>query len=115
VFAVLSLFWVATALMTLGPGWEQGVGLVREAGITGASAPIAAGVGAIADFAVGMGIAFRRTARPALYGALALSIIYLVSATFLVPRLWIDPMGPLVKLAPILALHVLALATLEDR
>lgn len=115
VFVVLSLFWIATALITLGPGWEGGLGLIRESGIAGDIAPVAAVAGAMADLLVGIGIAFRRTARPALYCALALSLIYALMATILVPHLWADPLGPLVKLAPTLALNLVALAILEDR
>jgi hypothetical protein len=115
VLVVLSLFWIATALIALGPGWADATELIQEAGVGEAAAPIAVVAGALADLAIGVGIAFRRNARPALYGAVALSIIYAVSATFLTPHLWSDPLGPLVKLGPILALHFVALATLEGR
>lgn len=111
----LSLFWILTALIALGPGWEDGIGLLREAGITGAAGPIVTTAGAIGDLAIGAGIAFRQTSRPALCGALALSLVYALGSTFLVPSLWIDPLGPLLKLLPILGLHVVALAILEDR
>jgi hypothetical protein len=33
----------------------------------------------------------------------------------LVPRLWIDPLGPMLKIWPIIVLHLTALAILEDR
>lgn len=102
VLVVLSLFWIGTALIALGPGWTDAIELLQEAGVTEAAAPIAAVGGAMADLAIGLGIAFRRTTRPALYAALALSVVYAVSATFLVPRLWGDPLGPLLKLVPIL-------------
>ena len=35
--------------------------------------------------------------------------------TILVPRLWVDPMGPMLKIFPILALHLAALAIVEHR
>jgi hypothetical protein len=47
--------------------------------------------------------------------ALALSIAYLVLGTLLLPRLWADPLGPLLKIAPIVALNLAALAVLDDR
>ena len=33
--AVLALYWIATGLVALGPGWEDAVGLVQEAGFAG--------------------------------------------------------------------------------
>jgi uncharacterized protein YbjT (DUF2867 family) len=110
---VLALYWVATGLVALGPGWEDAVGLVQDAGFL-AAAPLAA-AGAIADIAIGAGIAVRRTARPALWAALALSIAYLALATLLLPALWEDPLGPLLKVAPIVVLILVALAILEER
>jgi hypothetical protein len=115
VFGVFSAFWIATAFMSLGPGWEIGIGLMHEGGVTGIAAPLTVIAGALADLCIGIGIAFRRTAQPALYGALLLSLTYVVIGTILVPRLWIDPLGPMLKIWPVLALNLVALAILEDR
>jgi hypothetical protein len=38
-----------------------------------------------------------------------------VLGSILVPRLWIDPLGPMLKIWPVLALNLVALAILEDR
>jgi hypothetical protein len=32
-----------------------------------------------------------------------------------VPRLWSDPLGPMLKIRPVIALSLVALAILEDR
>ncbi|MFG1301559.1 SDR family oxidoreductase [Xanthobacter sp. V3C-3] len=114
VLATLSLFWIATGLISLGPAASAGETLLQEAG-TGALALPLALAGALADLAIGLGIAWRRTARLALAGGVVLSILYALSATALVPRLWLDPLGPLVKIVPIVVLHLQALATLRDR
>jgi uncharacterized protein YbjT (DUF2867 family) len=115
VFGVFSLFWIGTAFMALGPGWGIGLGLMEEGGVTGTQAALVVIAGALADLAIGLGIAFRRTARAALYGAILLSLTYVVIGTALVPRLWIDPLGPMLKIWPILALNLVALAILDDR
>lgn len=115
VFGVFSAFWIATAFMSLGPGWDIGIGLMHEGGVTGIAAPLTVIAGALADLCIGIGIAYRRTARPALYAALLLSLAYVVIGTILVPRLWIDPLGPMLKIWPVLALNLVALAILEDR
>jgi DoxX-like family len=115
VLGVLAFFWIATAFMSLGPGWEIGIGLMHEGGVDGMAAPLTVIAGAFADLCIGMGIAIRRTARPALYAALAVSIGYAVIGTILVPRLWIDPLGHMLKIWAVLALNMVALAILEDR
>ena len=68
-----------------------------------------------AGLAIGLGIAYRPTAKLALYGALALSLFYVVAGSILLPRLWAEPLGPLWKIWPILALNSVALAILDDR
>jgi hypothetical protein len=51
----------------------------------------------------------------ALYAALAISLFYAAAGTLLVPRLWNDPLGPMLKIWPIIALNLTALAILNDR
>jgi uncharacterized protein YbjT (DUF2867 family) len=111
--AVLALYWIVTGLVALGPGWEDATGLIQEAGFA-ISAPLAT-MSAIADIAVGVAIAVRPTARLALRAALALSIAYVALATLLLPGLWADPLGPLLKVLPIMVLNLVALAILDDR
>jgi DoxX-like protein len=115
VFVILSLFWIVTGLIALGPGWEQGVVLLRETGLRHGLAEAAVAAGASADICIGVGIALRRTTKRALYAALALSLVYATVGTALTPRLWIDPLGPLVKILPILVLILVAIAIVEDR
>ena len=42
-------------------------------------------------------------------------VAYLALATLLLPALWADPLGPLLKVAPIVVLILVALAILEER
>jgi hypothetical protein len=53
--------------------------------------------------------------RYGLYGALALSLFYAAAGTILRPDLWIEPLGPLLKIIPIFVLHLVALAILDER
>jgi uncharacterized protein YbjT (DUF2867 family) len=114
VFTVFSIFWLVTGIVSLTTGYEAGVELMRRAGAGALAAPGVV-VGAFADILVGLAIAWRPTARYGLYGALALSLFYLAAATVLSPGLWGDPLGTLVKIWPILALNLVALAILEER
>jgi hypothetical protein len=114
VFALFSVFWIMTAIVSVGPGFERGVALMQEGG-AGSWAGPSVFAGAFADLIIGVGIAFRRTTRIALLGAVALTLFYVVTGTILVPRLWRDPVGPMLKILPILALNFVALAIREDR
>jgi uncharacterized protein YbjT (DUF2867 family) len=114
VFVVLSFFWVVTGLIALGPGYLAGVGLLQEGGI-GALGGECVIAGALIDIAIGVGIALRRTARAALYTAIAISVFYLIAGTATTPWLWLDPLGSFLKTGPIFVLTFIALAILEDR
>jgi hypothetical protein len=115
VFAVLAAFWIATGVISLGPGWQEGLSYLREGGVPEAWARAGVIAGALADIAIGVGIAVRRAARKALYAALAISVFYMFAGTIVLPRLWLDPVGPMLKIWPILALILVALAIVEDR
>ena len=114
VFVTFSLFWIVTGLLSRGPGREIGADLMRQggAGILSTPAVIAGG---ILDLAIGCAIAWRRTTRLGLWAALAISVFYIVAGTLMTPWLWAEPLGPFVKIFPILVLNLMALAILEDR
>jgi hypothetical protein len=114
VFVIVPAFWILTGLISLGPGFEVGRELMIEAGAGALSGPSVV-AGAIADIAIGVAIAFRRTSRIGLYAALAISIFYFVVGGILVPRLWAEPLGPLLKIWPIIGLNLVMLAILRER
>ena len=111
--ATLAFYWIASGLIALGPGADGAVRLIEEAGVGAARVAVVAA--SLADVAIGIGIAVRRTARWALWAALALSLAYLAAGTLLLPSLWADPLGPLLKIAPIAVLTAVALAILDER
>jgi uncharacterized protein YbjT (DUF2867 family) len=115
IFSVFGLFWIATGLISFGPGWHHGMGLLREGGLAESFAAITLIAGALADVLIGAAILWRPTTRYGLYAALAISVTYAIIGTFLVPRLWIDPLGPMLKIWPVLMLNLVALAVLDDR
>jgi uncharacterized protein YbjT (DUF2867 family) len=114
VFGVLSLFWIATGLISLGPGWEIGLETLRRGGVVDL-APLAITAGALADIVIGAGIAFKRTAWLALWAGILLSLVYAVVGTIILPSLWADPLGPMLKIWPIIVLLFVALAIRYDR
>jgi uncharacterized protein YbjT (DUF2867 family) len=113
-FVIFPAFWVLTGIISLGPGYEIGKNLMLEGGAGLLSGPSVV-AGAVADILIGVTIAYRRTTRVGLYAALAISIFYFATGSILVPRLWEEPLGPLMKIWPILCLNLMMLAVLRER
>ncbi|MBI1399853.1 SDR family oxidoreductase [Hyphomonas sp.] len=109
----LSLFWVLSGV----------IGLVRSetalAVLDGAlPAPLAGAAvigGGLADCAIGAALLFRPFTRLACAAAIGLSAAYLAGATLFVPDLWLDPLGPMVKVLPAMALALVTAALTEER
>jgi len=114
IFIILAGFWITTGLLSIGPGYQIGIDLMLEGGADFLSGPSVI-AGGLADMLIGVGIAFRRTTRLALFAALGISLFYAVAGSLLLPRLWTEPLGPLLKIWPIMALHMVALAILRTR
>ncbi|WP_345936809.1 MULTISPECIES: SDR family oxidoreductase [Tistrella] len=113
-FTVFALFWIGTGIVSIGPGYGIGRDLMLLGG-AGALAGPSVIAGGLADLLIGIGIAFRRTTRLALYAAIAISVFYAIAGTTILPALWIEPLGPMLKIWPILGLNLVLLAILEDR
>ncbi len=114
VIGVFALFWLMTGIVSLGPGYGHAEHLM----LVGGGGPLAGPsviAGGVADILVGLGILYRRTTRLALIAALGISIFYVIAGTLLLPVLWADPLGPMMKIWPILVLNLVALAVLEER
>jgi len=115
ILGVFGLFWLVTALISFGPGWDIGLGLMYEGGVAQPLASLAVIAGASADLLIGLAILYRPTSRYGLYAALVISIAYAIIGSILVPRLWREPLGPMLKIWPIMVLNLVALAIREDR
>jgi uncharacterized protein YbjT (DUF2867 family) len=115
IFGVFGLFWIVTGIISLGPGWEIGMAYVREGGLEENFAALTVIAGALADLVIGSAILWRPTSRYGLWAALIISLVYVVIGTILVPRLWADPLGPMLKIWPVLMLNLVAMAIREDR
>jgi uncharacterized protein YbjT (DUF2867 family) len=105
----LALFWIVTGLVTLGPGWEASVDVLRKGGF-GASSQAIAGGGAIVDLLLGLAILRRSWTTRAAVGMALVSVGYLIAGTLSLPEFWLDPLGPWLKVLPgiVLALYVAA-------
>ena len=114
VLLVLAVFWLASGLL----GFAQvarAAAVLEEAGFGPGAARAAVLAGSLADVALGLLVLHRATARWALAGMIAVSAAYLLGATAWRPDLWLDPLGPLVKVMPGAMLAAVALGMIEER
>lgn len=111
--AVLSLFWVVSGLVALADVPAARAVLTGSAAAS-FSGPIVIG-GALGDLTLGLAILWRPAARLAALGMVALSAIYLLASLFTAPALWLDPLGPMVKVLPGMALAGIVWLLLEER
>jgi cation transport ATPase len=102
--ATLVITWLATAAISVIEWNGQSRGVLQQAGITQravADALIALGIAV--DLAVGLALWFR-PGRTVYLGALLAMAAMTVTGTLIQPRLWLDPLGPLLKNLPIAAM-----------
>lgn len=114
ILLTFAAFWIVTGLVSLGPGWNHAAEVMRLTPAAPLAVPAVLG-GALLDLAIGLAILYRPTARIGLWAALAVSALYLLLGTILLPALWTDSLGPMMKIWPILALNLVCLACLDER
>jgi uncharacterized protein YbjT (DUF2867 family) len=113
--AGLAIFWLASGLVGLGPGRPAAIALLSQAGVSHGLAAAAVIAGSIVDIALGLAVTVRASARAALLGMLAVTGAYMVGGSVLLPALWLDPLGPLVKTLPVALATLFTLAILDER
>lgn len=111
----LALFWVGSGLASIGPSFSAGLDLMKQGGVPHRWATFVIMAGGVADLAIGVGVAIRRTTRLALLAGIAVSAAYALAGSIVTPWLWLDPLASPLKIAPVVALMLVGLATLRDR
>lgn len=109
----LALFWVLSGLVPF-------LDLDRAAAHFSDFIPHRAAIGltvatSLLDIALGLTVLWRPYARAALVGQAALATAYLAGGTLIEPSLWLDPLGPYVKVLPAIALSLSALVLMDER
>jgi hypothetical protein len=102
--ATLVITWLATAAVRVAEWNGQSRQVLQQAGFTARGlqdALIALGVAV--DVAVGLAL-WLKPGRMAYLAALLAMAAMTVTGTFIQPRLWLDPLGPLLKNLPIAAM-----------
>lgn len=111
--ATLSLFWLLSGLIPLAEPSAASHHFLPY------MSPLAASVILIAscllDIILGVTVLFRPFAGKAMLAMVATSMSYLLGGSILEPALWLDPLGPLVKVLPSILLTLASLAIIEER
>ena len=110
----LSFFWLASGIIALF-NLEVAQAYLAPMAIDPSIEKSLIVITAIADCILGLAILFRKYAKLAMIGMCLLSLGYLASATLFIPTLWLDPIGPLVKVIPSIFLALAGLVILEER
>lgn len=111
---VLGLFWILTGVVTIGPGLEAARQHLLDAGFGEPAAWHGAWWGGWFDVVLGLALWVRRWTRPVSILMVLATVGYLIGATIWAPQLWLDPLGPWLKVIPMMALCLFVAAT-DDR
>ena len=95
----LSLFWLASGIIGI-VRVNEAAQVLQSVGWSKGLAVVSVLCCAVIDIAIGVAFAFRKYAYAACWAAVGVSVFYLFASTFIVPSLWIDPLGPLTKVLP---------------
>jgi len=97
--AILAVFWIISGLIGF-ISFDDAKLVLMTRGVSPNFAGLSVVVGSILDIGLGCLILVRNLTRLAACGMALLSITYLVGASVVAPDLWVDPLGPLVKILP---------------
>ncbi|QXI28259.1 SDR family oxidoreductase [Pseudomonas vanderleydeniana] len=95
--AVMLLIWFGTAAVCLGPGYDWGLRIMADAGVTGEAARFAVVLGSLCDALLGLGMLLRRWRRRAFQAQLLLMASYTLIITLVLPHYWFDPYAAVAK------------------
>jgi uncharacterized protein YbjT (DUF2867 family) len=112
---VLASFWLGSGLIAVLVSRGQSDAFLERAGVAPSLAPFALWGAALVDMALGALLLVRW--RVKLVGGLQLLVlaVYLAALTLTVPDLWADPLGPLLKVLPLVVATLIMMAVEEER
>ncbi|WP_217356402.1 SDR family oxidoreductase [Ruegeria arenilitoris] len=114
VVAMLSLFWLLSGLIGL-ISISDAASVLSDAGWGMAMAVASVLFWSFVDIALGLAILWRPWAARACLAQITVALIYLLAASFTAPGLWLDPLGPLMKILPAMTLSLVAWPLLQSR
>ncbi|MBK8457747.1 MAG: SDR family oxidoreductase [Phyllobacteriaceae bacterium] len=110
----LALFWIFSGSIALFR-FDQSAAYLAATGLDEGLSGAMTWATSLADIGLGLAVMWRSFAARALIAMVGLSLAYLAAATILSPGLWLDPLGPLLKVVPSILLALTARAILDER
>jgi len=111
---VLALFWIVSGLVLLDPiSFSYAAGVIIQMGLSDALAGPVAIVGGIIDIALGLLLLLGWRVRSVIAAMILVSLGYMIALTISLPGLWLDALGTLTKIVPIIV-FMLMVAAIED-
>jgi uncharacterized protein YbjT (DUF2867 family) len=116
-FLLMPLTVLALAALWIGSGVVGLIESARAASLIGGSSLAQALVRlcSVLDLMLGLAILIRKWARTAAILMALASAAYLIGGTLMTPRMWVDPLAPLLKILAAFALALIAAASLDRR
>ncbi|MCK0118909.1 SDR family oxidoreductase [Loktanella sp. F6476L] len=114
IITTLVMFWFLSGVIGF-ISVNAAAGVLEDVGWSRGFAVASVLFWAVVDIAIAAGLTHRPTAKMACWCAIGVSVFYLAASTLFVPDLWLDPLGPMVKVLPSIALALVARIALETR
>ncbi len=114
VITVLSLFWVLSGIFGL-VGLPEAAGVLTEAGWADAAAVSSVVFWSFVDIALGLAVLYGPWTARVCLAQVGVAAFYVLAATVVTPGLWLDPLGPLVKVLPAMLLSLVAWPMVQSR
>jgi uncharacterized protein YbjT (DUF2867 family) len=112
---VLGLYWLATGCFTLTLARSDALAVLAEAGFEGSGRSAVFWLASLFDIALGLAMLAKWRVRSAAALMILGTLGYVAAISVLLPGLWADALGPVVKAFPAMALALLVAATEDER
>lgn len=112
--ALLSVFWIVSGVMGF-VSYRQAANVLTDTGWPNGLAIASVLFWSVVDIILGIGLMIRKYAAKACLAMITVGLIYVVFATVFVPTLWLDPLGPLVKIFPSMGLALVTYFLVQER
>ncbi len=110
---VLALYWIASGAVGFIALESAASHLFAVAERRLATALV--GAASAVDIVIGAGLLIKATARPFALISVAVAVLYLAAGSVIAPELWMDPLGVLIKVIPVIALGATVALLMTDR
>lgn len=111
----LGLYWLATGVLALTVAREHALEVLSGAGFGETARPAILWLGSLFDIALGAAMLAKWRVRAVAALMLLGTIGYVATLSWVLPGLWADALGPILKVFPMMALALLVAATEDER